>query len=530
MGGATSFFEDVGDGIVNAAETVGDGIVDAAETVGDGVSDAIDAIEDEFSGLCTDSGATKPKLYSAADLLFLKSGQEINNDGACVPHGISHIGVDRYNGRCKQLYGKKCYPENGEFEFSGFGSAVSGQGNNCNMCNNIDKGYGCMCSNPMTRIVGQRVKLRRKHGDAGYVAPALKCCRKIPGTLSNEGRMVTETKRVAYKMPWTGKMTYMTVPVRSTTCNPKYAIQSSRACTTNPEVIDFCQKTANISDEALCLSIVDDPSYPNPAVKHQIMKRYCSEGSNFFDKTKCREWVTNETNKSLPIVRDMVDNLCRLGDNIHRSPCSTFIANYAQEKNPHYDPLMSMWCKENELDPRCACINSRHNELVAEDGSAIQGLPQCVDEKCTNLMKAGGGLIPSYMTNPACSYYDCKQFIDSSGAIIGDNNKTIATMNMECGTDIKGPGTLRTSGEEQDLSRTGLDLGTGNTPILNETVREIQQSTEEEEKDNTMLFVSGFLALLFLLVVLWFVLDDGDDDDDASGGFREMYESALNDM
>jgi len=326
--------------------------------------------------------------------------------------------------------------------------------------------------------------------------------------------------------PFTKKKTIIQYPISQTTCDPKYSDQSGLACKTDSQVINFCKKAGvNIQTEGACRAIIEDENYPNQSTKNAILQRYCDESDNMFSKIPCKQWVTNENNQNLPAVRNLVEKYCKLGDNIHKEPCKTFIKNYAVAGEPHYDYLMENWCKNNENDPRCACIMSKHNEKVALDGTAIQGLPQCVDGQCVALMTAGGGLIPSTMMNPACSYYDCKQFIDNNGAIVGDNNKTLAVMNMECGTNLSSPvvpdaipdsNTLRPAGTQQVVTGNVEVLPPG-TPVTPENITSILGvppvvDTKKEQK------TKAIIALLLLFVIVMGVFAFWGGSDSTTGG------------
>jgi hypothetical protein len=455
----------------------------AVQTVGNEIENITDAV----TGLCTDSGATKPKKYNIMDqsVLGLSPGARIENVGACVNYVDPEGG---YNSRCKKLYGRTCYPNNGEFSYADTGS-------NCSMCNNPDKGYGCKCNSLI--IGGKTVLFNRKSGGDGYQAPPLECCRQLPGVLSHNNRI--------YK--------------NELTCDPKYSSQTSTACTTDSSVINFCKtKGVNIQNEGVCRAIIENPNYPNTGTKNAILKQYCDTSNNMFTRQTCKEWITNKDNQYTVPVRDLVDKYCSLENNIHKEPCKTFIKNYAVNKNPHYDPMMTAWCKNYPNDFRCACIMSKHNEKVAADGTAIQGLPQCVDDICIDLMSVGDGLIPSTMMNPACTYIDCKQFIESNGAIIGDNNKTFATMNMECGTNLSAssvPGGLRTTVGEQGA--------TGNAEIVPPGTEGADKDSMSKEQNIKILI----LLMLFIVVIAgtWILLSD--DSPTVGGVFMNNFNDKL---
>ena len=87
---------------------MGGSIAKPFEDLGDIINDEIiTPIEESTSGLCTDGGATKPKLYSLTEqgIIDLKAGSQQNNYGACVPLGLESIAKSRYDERCKKLYG-----------------------------------------------------------------------------------------------------------------------------------------------------------------------------------------------------------------------------------------------------------------------------------------------------------------------------------------------------------------------------------------------------------------------------------------
>jgi hypothetical protein len=436
---------------------------------------------DGMFGLCSDSGAKKPKKYYVedTDILNLKSGGTLESEGACV-NLVDPVGG--YDSRCKKLYGKKCYPDNGEFSYH---SVVPGEEGNCSMCNHPDKGYGCKCDSLV--ISGKKVLFKRKPGSGGYKAPPLECCRQLPGTLTFNNRIYKNTL----------------------TCDPKYSSQSSDECTTDSSVTNFCLgQGVNIQQEGVCLAIVENKNYPSKVTRNRILKTYCDTSDNMFTKQTCREWITNKTNDDVTTVRNLVDKYCIIDDNIHKEPCRTFIKNAGLNQDSYYDTMMTAWCKNHPDDSRCACIMSKHNKKVAADGTAIQGLPECVDEKCTDLMRLSNGLIPSTMIKPACSYFDCKQFINSGGLIIGNNNKTFATMKMECGTPIE-PGSLRTTVGEQGA--------TGNVEIA-------EIATEGTEGANKEIKIKILILLMLIIVVIagaWILLSD--DSPTVGGVFMNNF-------
>lgn len=427
-----------------------DWIVGAANDVADWTSDAIDTLEEEFSGLCTDEGSTKPKKYNIADedILNLLPGKEILDTGACV-NTMAPAGS--YDNRCRKLYGRSCYPENGEFSFSSTGDS-------CNMCNNMADGYGCGCDS-VAIANGKKVKFQRKAGSAGYKAPALECCRQRNGILSNGNRIYNNTL----------------------TCDPKYGNQTGPACKDNLDVINFCKKSStNVQQEEVCLAIIEDPNYQDIGTKTNILDRYCNESDNMFTKSVCSEWIKNPSNQNVSVVRKIVDDYCGINNNIFREPCNTFIKNDSKI-NAHYDSMMLAWCENHPTDPRCACIMSDHNERSVNDNKAMQGLPQCVDLKCVNLLKSNTGLIPSTMVDPSCTYLDCKQFIDNKGLTIGDNNKTLYTMTQECGDPNK-PG-LRNVVNDKKVTKNDKTMSNTDSP-------------SDKQSDN------NFKLLLTLLLVI----------------------------
>lgn len=438
---------------------------------------------DWLDGLVADncSEGKKPKVYSPYEVRNLKIGREQKVQGMCLPKiaGSQPGGAsDTYRSICKNLYGKPCHPNNGEFVYSRYGGGCDGQ-----LC---ALQYGCTCKDgAMGGASGYFKRIK-------YGADPLSCCRK-KGT-SSDGALI-------------GNLT----------CDPDYRTTSGDGCRNNYDVINYCKRSETaVGDEPVCQAIINDINHSS---RNAILYNYCTPDSRFFNKSVCKAWI--DSNPNLSYVKRLVHKKCGTGNNLIKEPCKSFISTRAQAKSAYYDDIILEYCKRNptKVNRECACVLSKHNEKVRGDNSKMQGRPECVDTNCHNSIQYNYGLIPSYMTDPSCNYTDCRQFVDSGGIVIGDSNKTYIQMNQECGTDVVPPGinTLNGTATEQNVKTGGgVTVGAGNTVDAdNKDVYDSNTPTDnadaEKKKKDLMMFGGVFAVFLFLILTIVLASGGGDD-------------------
>lgn len=183
--------------------------------------------------MCGD-GSIRPRPVTVEELAHLNVGERFTAPGCCP---------DTVNSLSKCQSKKFSWPNNGEFDWGG-------KGNNCQMCSNVQYGYGCEARGCWS-IRGVKPTIVRK----SYNADRLACC-------LGKGKIID------------GK-----------TCNPNAMTPNSSPC--RDVMLSYCSQGDRYFTDSNCKAFIGDPT------NKQVALARMREIANDINVLKKNEWAVN---------------------------------------------------------------------------------------------------------------------------------------------------------------------------------------------------------------------------------------------